>query len=268
MLIVGEKINTSRKEVKEAVEKQDAAFIRRLARRQIEAGAHYIDINCGTFIHSEPDLLSWMVREVQQELDGLPVCIDSPNPVAVEAAMKVHQGTAMLNSISGEKERFEALELLVVKYGCKVVVLCMDDESGIPPDAQTRFQIASRIIDRLTGKGVDQDKIYVDPLIQPVSVDTRNGLSAAETIRMVRDHYPGVHAICGLSNISFGLPERKLLNQAYLVVCAAYGLDAVILDPEDKKMMALVYAAEALLNRDPYCGSYLKAYRKGFLKEQ
>ena len=266
MLVVGEKINTSRKEVKEAVEKRDAAFIRSLARRQVDAGAHYIDVNCGTFFQDEPELLSWMVQEIQQELDGAPLCIDSPNPLAVEAALKAHQGKAMLNSISGEKERFEALEPLVVQYGCKVVVLCMDDEAGIPPDALTRFHIASRIIDSLAAKSVKVEDIYVDPLIQPISVDTKNGLSAAETIRMVRERYPGVHAICGLSNISFGLPERKLLNQAYMVICAAYGLDAVIMDPEDRKMMALVHAAEALLNHDPYCGGYLKAYRKGRLK--
>jgi 5-methyltetrahydrofolate--homocysteine methyltransferase len=266
MLVVGEKINTSRKEVKAAVENKDAGFIRNLARRQVEAGAAYIDVNCGTFIHDEPELLSWMVTEVQQELSGAPLCIDSPNPLAVEAALKAHRGRAMLNSISGEKERYNALLPLVERYGCKVVVLCMDDESGIPPDAETRYNIASRIIDELVVRGTMVEDIYVDPLIQPISVDTKNGLSAAETIRMVRDRYPGVHAICGLSNISFGLPERKLLNQAYMVICAAYGLDAVIMDPEDKKMMALVHAAEALLNRDPYCGGYLKAYRKGSLK--
>ncbi len=267
MLIVGEKINTSRKAVKEAVDRKDAAFIRSLARRQHEAGAHYIDVNCGTFVHNEPELLSWLVQEVQDELGGLPLCIDSPNSLAVEAALKVHQGTALLNSISGEKERYEALEPLVVKYGCKIVVLCMDDEFGIPPDAATRFSIASRIIDSLAAKGVSHDHIYIDPLIQPISVDSKNGLSSAETIRMVLERYPEVHSICGLSNISFGLPERKLLNQAYMVVCTAYGLDAVILDPEDKKMMALVHAAEALLNRDPYCGNYLKAYRKGVLSD-
>ncbi len=267
MLIVGEKINTSRKAVKEAVAGKDAAFIRRLARRQHEAGAHYIDVNCGTFVHNEPELLSWLVQEVQDELGGLPLCIDSPNPLAVEAALKVHRGTAMLNSISGEKERYEALEPLVVKYGCKIVVLCMDDEYGIPPDAATRFNIASRIIESLAAKGVSHDDIYVDPLIQPISVDSNNGLSAAETIRLVHERYPEVHFICGLSNISFGLPERKLLNQAYMVVCTAYGLDAVILDPEDKKMMALVYATEAILNRDSYCGNYLKAYRKGILSD-
>mgnify|MGYP001395050937 CR=1 FL=1 len=267
MLVVGEKINTSRKSVKEAVARKDAAFIRQLARRQHEAGAHYIDVNCGTFVHDEPELLSWLVQEVQDELDGRPLCIDSPNPAAVEAALKVHRGKAMLNSISGEKERYEALEPLVVKYGCKIVVLCMDDEAGIPPDAATRFNIATRIIESLAAKGVQHEDIYVDPLIQPISVDSNNGLSAAETIRLVRERFPGVHAICGLSNISFGLPERKLLNQAYMVVCAAYGLDAVILDPEDKKMMALIFASEAILNHDPYCGNYLKAFREGILKD-
>jgi cobalamin-dependent methionine synthase I len=267
MLIVGEKINTSRKQVKEAVAGKDAAFIRRLARRQHDAGAHYIDVNCGTFVHNEPELLSWLVQEVQDELGDEPLCIDSPNPLAVEAALKVHRGTAMLNSISGEKERYAALEPLVVNYGCKIVVLCMDDEFGIPPDAATRLNIASRIIERLVEKGVGYDHIYVDPLIQPISVDSKNGLSAAETISLVRERYPGVHFICGLSNVSFGLPERKLLNQAYMVVCAAHGLDAVILDPEDKKMMALVHASEALLDRDPYCSNYLKAYRKGILKD-
>lgn len=268
MLIVGEKINTSRKQVREAVEKKDSAFIRGLARRQHEAGAHYIDVNCGTFVHDEPQLLSWLVREVQDELGGLPLCIDSPNPEAVKAALEVHRGTAMLNSISGEQARFTALEPLVVRYGCKVVVLCMDDESGIPPDAATRFRIASRVIERLAGRGVKHEDIYVDPLIQPISVDTKNGLAAAETIRLVRESFPGVHAICGLSNISFGLPERKLLNQAYMVICAAYGLDAVILDPEDRKMIALVYAAEALLGHDPYCGGYLKAYRGNLLQTE
>jgi len=265
MLIVGEKINTSRKEAREAVEKKDEHFIRQLARRQKEAGAHYIDVNCGTF-EKEPELLSWLVKIVQDELNGEPLCIDSPNPEAVEAALKVHQGKAMLNSISGEKDRYDGLLPLIEKYGCRTVVLCMDDEAGIPPDAETRYKIASRIIEELARKGVNQDDILVDPLIQPISVDSANGVSSAETIKMVRDNYPGTHAICGLSNVSFGLPKRKVLNQAYLVVCAAYGLDAVILDPEDSRMMALVYAAEALLNRDPYCSNYLKAYRKGILQ--
>ena len=265
LIVVGEKLNTSRKAVREAVENRDSVFIRDLARRQVEAGAHYVDVNCGTFVEEEPEYLSWMVKEVQDELNQMPLCIDSPSAEAVAAALKVHKGQALLNSISGEKERYDSLVPLVKEYGCKVVLLCMDDESGIPPDADTRFRIASQVIEKLQSESVRQDDIYIDPLIQPISVSTKNGLSAAETIMMVREKYPDVHAICGLSNISYGLPQRKLLNQAYLVMCAAYGLDAVILDPEDKRMMELVYASEALLDRDPFCGGYLKAYRKGLL---
>jgi cobalamin-dependent methionine synthase I len=266
MLVVGEKINTSRKAVKEAVKNRDSAFIRALARSQAEGGADYIDVNCGTFIDEEPELISWMAQEIQEEV-SLPLCFDSPNPAAIEAGLKVHRnGQAMVNSISGEKERYNTLLPLVRDYGCKIVVLCMDDESGIPHDAKTRFDIASRVIDGLKEVGVKEDDIYVDPLIQPISTATVNGLSALETIKMVKDAYPGTHGICGLSNISFGLPERKLLNQTFMVMCMVAGLDGVILDPNDKRMMALVTAAEALLNKDSYCGRYLKAYRRGLLE--
>ncbi len=263
MLIVGEKINTSRKAVKEAVSRQDAGFIRKLARSQAEGGAHYIDINCGTFIDKERELMTWLVEEVQKEVD-LPLCIDSPDPKAVEAGLKAHRnGQPMINSISGEKDRYKEILALVKEYGAKIVVLCMDDEVGIPHDAETRFKIAGRVIDGLMETGTREDDIYVDPLIQPISTATVNGLSALDTIKMVKDAYPGTHAICGLSNISFGLPERKLLNQTFMVMCMAAGLDGVILDPNDKHIMALVAASEALLDRDPFCMNYLKAYRQG-----
>jgi cobalamin-dependent methionine synthase I len=265
MLVVGEKINTSRKTVKEAVTALDAAFIRRLARQQAEGGAHYIDINCGTFIDREQELMTWLVEEVHKELD-LPLCIDSPDPKAVLAGLKAHKkGQPMINSISGEKERYQAILPLVREYGAKIVVLTMDDEVGIPHDAPTRFSIARRVIDGLLAIGTREDDIYVDPLIQPISTDTANALSALDTIRMVKEAYPGTHAICGLSNVSFGLPERQLLNQTFMIMCMTAGLDGVILDPNDRRMMALIAAGEALLNKDSYCGRYLKAYRKGLL---
>ncbi len=265
MLVVGEKINTSRKAVREAVANQDAAFIRNLALQQAEGGAHYIDINCGTFIDRERELITWLVGEVQQELD-LPLCIDSPDPKAVEAGLKAHKnGQPMINSISGEKERYKDILPLVKKYEAKIIVLCMDDEVGIPQDAETRFKVAKRVIDGLLEMGTRADDIYVDPLIQPISTSTVNALSALETIKMVKEAYPGTHAICGLSNISFGLPERKLLNQTFMIMCMAAGLDGVILDPNDKRMMAFLSTAEALLDKDPYCGRFLEAYRKGIL---
>lgn len=265
MLIVGEKINTSRKEIREAVARRDAGFIRDLARKQYEAGANMIDVNCGTFVDEEPELLRWLVQEVQDELEGVPLCIDSPNPEALQAALQVHRGEALVNSISGETERYQNVLPLLKEFNCRVVVLCMDSEHGIPHDAETRVQIASDLIERLEHEGISQDRIYVDPLVQPVSTATSNGPAAVDTIRMVHSKYPAVHSICGLSNISFGLPNRWLLNQAFLVMCIYAGLDGVIFDPLDRKMMALLTASLTLMDRDPYCAGYLNAYRQGNL---
>ena len=155
---------------------------------------------------------------------------------------------------------------VVEKYKAKVVALLMDG-SGMPEPAADRIRIAGKLIGDLIRDGIPPGDIYLDPLVKPISTGNSFGRDVHEAVRYISERYPEVHKICGLSNISAGLPERKLLNQAYMVVCTTYGLDAVILDPEDKRMMALVYATEALLNRDPYCANYLKAYRKGILKE-
>lgn len=264
MLIVGEKINTSRSEVSKAVKEKDLSLIIDLAKRQAKSGAHYIDVNCGTFVQEEHQLLKWLVEEIQREIKA-PICIDSPSPLAIEAALKIHQGQALINSISGEKSRYEPMAPLAAEYGCKIVVLCMDDTHGIPKTAEIRFSIAAKVIEILVNKGISLDDIYIDPLIQPVSTSSVNGRAALETIQLVKKNYPGIHAICGLSNISFGLPNRKLLNQTFMVLCMAAGLDAVILNPEDRRMMSSIYSAEALLGIDNYCVKYLNSYRNGLL---
>ncbi|UMZ74783.1 methyltetrahydrofolate cobalamin methyltransferase [Natranaerofaba carboxydovora] len=265
MLIVGEKINTSRKSVKEAVEKRDAEFIKNLAKEQAESGADYIDVNCGTFINDEPEIMEWMVKEIQTAVDN-PLCIDSPSPNAIEAGLKHHKnGQAMVNSISGEKERYDAIKPLVTKYGCKIISLCMDDD-GIPKDAKKRFDCAKAVIDGLKEEGVKEDDIYIDPLIQPISTDTKNGPSVLETITSIHEYYDEVHTMCGLSNVSYGLPNRKILNQTFMIMCMTVGLDGVILDPTDKKMMAQFTSAKSLLDKDKFCKDYLKAHRKGILE--
>ncbi|UMZ73615.1 methyltetrahydrofolate cobalamin methyltransferase [Natranaerofaba carboxydovora] len=264
MLIVGEKINTSRKSIKEAVENKDDEFIKKVTKDQKEAGAHYIDVNCGTFINNEPELMQWLVETVQEEVD-LPLCIDSPNPEAVKAGLEAHKnGQPMLNSISGEKERYDGLTPLVKEYNCKVVVLCMDDD-GIPQGAAKRFEVAQKVINDLKAEGVKEDDIYVDPLIQPISTDTNNGMSVFETIERVHSEFNDVHTICGLSNVSYGLPKRKILNQTFMILCMKSGLDSVILDPTDKEMMARIVSTRALMGNDNFCSSYLKSYRKGIL---
>lgn len=262
-VMVGEKINSSRKAVKEAIEKADGSFIQKLALEQAEAGAHYIDANAGLLMEKEPEKLAWLVETIQGAVDK-PCCLDSPNPKALEEALKVHRGRALLNSISLEANRYEGMLALVKEYGCRVVALCLDDQ-GMPQDAADRLRLASDLIERLKAAGVASEDIFVDPLVQPVSTDPCFGTVALEAMEKIKQSFPGVHLICGLSNISFGLPQRKLLNQVFLVLALGKGLDAAILDPSDPRMISCLKAAQALLGQDAFCGGYLKAFRQRLL---
>ncbi|HEY31735.1 MAG TPA: methyltetrahydrofolate cobalamin methyltransferase [Dehalococcoidia bacterium] len=261
MIIVGEKINSSRKSIADAVEKRDASYITEIAREQAEAGAHYIDVNAGTFLEKEPEYLCWLVETVQSEVD-LPLCLDSPNPHALSEAIKRHKGEPMINSISLETERFQSLLPVITSQSCHVVALCMS-ETSMPTTIEERAQVGSELINRLTKAGVPLEKIYVDPLVQPVSVDTRTGLATLGAISRIMNDFPGVNTICGLSNISFGLPERHLINRSFLALCLSHGLSAVILDPTDKRLMATLLTVEMLLNRDEYCENFIAAYQTG-----
>jgi 5-methyltetrahydrofolate--homocysteine methyltransferase len=263
MLIVGELINASRKSVKEIIEKQDAGGIARLARDQRNNGADYIDVNAGVFVGQEPALLKWLVGAVQSAVDA-PCCIDSPDPRAIEAALSVHKGTAMINSISLEKERYEKLLPVVAGSGNKVVALCMSDE-GMPATADQRMAIADRLINGLVKHNVALENIYVDPLVQPVSTNDAFGVEFLQAVDRITQAFKGVHTMCGLSNISFGLPERKFINQTFMVMAIARGLDGAIVNPLDARMMACITTAETLAGRDAYCTNYLKAYRAGKL---
>lgn len=259
MIIIGELINTSRKAIAPAVENKDVEFIQDIAKKQVEAGATYVDVNCGTRVHDEPEKLVWLVETVQAAVDK-PLCIDSPNPEAIKEALKVHKGQAMINSISAEKERYDAILPLVVEHKARVIALCMDDE-GMPDTAQQRVDIADRLAKGLMDAGVKADDILFDPLVKPISVNTDFGNEVLDSIRQIHEKHPGVHTTCGLSNVSFGLPNRKLLNQAFLVMCMANGMDSVIMDPLDETMMQLLIASNALVGRDDYCMNYLNAQR-------
>jgi cobalamin-dependent methionine synthase I len=261
MIIVGEKINTSRKSIEEAVSKRDATFITKVARDQAEAGAHYIDVNAGTFLEREVDCLCWLVETVQNEVN-LPLCLDSPNPKALSEAIKRHKGEPMINSISLEADRFQSLLPVITSQPCHVVALCMAQKS-MPTTVEERVQVGSELIEKLTDEGIPLERIYVDPLVQPVSVDTRMGAATLGAINKIMNDFPGVNTICGLSNISFGLPERRLINRNFLALCISYGLSVAILDPTDKELMATLLAVEMLLGRDEYCGNFIDAYQEG-----
>ncbi len=263
MLIVAERINSTRKRIARAVRDRDADFIRREAIKQAEAGAGFIDVNAGTSVAHEVNDLVWLTETVQSATE-VPVCVDSANPKALDAALKAHKGGALVNSITAEKERIENILPLVLKYNTRVVALAMDD-GGMPETADQRLTVVAALVERLTKEGIARDRMYFDPLIRPISTNPDQALQAIEATRRIMTEFAGVHTICGLSNISFGLPKRNLLNRAFLTLLIGAGLDGAIIDPTEPGMVTTVLGVEALVGRDEYCLNYITAEREGKL---
>ncbi|HBP63465.1 MAG TPA: methyltetrahydrofolate--corrinoid methyltransferase [Desulfosporosinus sp.] len=259
MIIVGELINASRKAMGAAIKAQDVEYIQKIAKEEFEAGANYIDVNAGIFVGKEPEYLQWLVKTVQEAVDA-PCCIDSPDPKAIETALSVHKGIAMINSISLEKDRYDALMPLIAGTDLKVVALCMSDE-GMPETMDQRLKIADKLINGLVQNNVPIDNIYVDPLVQPISVNSTFAVEFMNSVEAIMTRFKGVHTMCGLSNMSYGLPVRKFMNHAFAIMAIAKGLDGLIINPCDKMMMASLITAETLAGRDDYCVKYLKAFR-------
>jgi cobalamin-dependent methionine synthase I len=259
MIIVGELINASRKAITESIKGRDVEAIQTVARQEHEAGAHYIDVNAGIFLDEEEDYMRWLVQTVQAVVDG-PCSIDTPNPKAIEAGLSVHRGTPMINSISLESDRYNRMIPLLAGTDFRVVALCMSDE-GMPKTAEDRLRIADKLINGLVQNRIPLENIYVDPLVQPISVDKTFGIEFLRAIALIKEKFAGVHAMCGLSNVSYGLPGRAFVNQTFMPMAIAMGLDGAILNPLDKRMMANIVAAEALAGRDNYCMNFMKAHR-------
>jgi cobalamin-dependent methionine synthase I len=166
----------------------------------------------------------------------------------------------MINSISLEKDRYERLLPVISGTAFHVVALCMSDE-GMPETTDQRMSIAEKLVNSLVKNGIPLDHIYVDPLVQPVSTNNRFGVEFLDAVEKIVTTFQGIHTMCGLSNISYGLPERKFMNQVFMIMAIARGLDGAIVNPLDKRMMASIVAAETLAGKDDYCMNYLNAYR-------
>ncbi|AET68471.1 Pterin binding enzyme [Desulfosporosinus orientis DSM 765] len=262
MVVVGELINTSRKVIREAVEKRDTDYIQQIAKAQGEAGAHYLDINCGTMVGEEAAIMEWLVNTVQ-EVSNLPLCIDSPSTAALVAGLELAKApNPMINSITAEEKRFQNVLPLIKKYKAKIVALCIED-AGMPETAKDRLRIAQYLVTKLETEGISQGDIYLDPLIKPISAGDTYGREVLESIRLIKEVFPEVHFMCGLSNVSYSLPNRALVNRLFMVQTMAMGMDGYILDPTNKDMMGALYIATALTGQDKYCRGYLKAHRKG-----
>jgi cobalamin-dependent methionine synthase I len=263
MMIIGEKINGTRKQVGVAIRERDAALVEKLAREQVKAGAQYLDVNAGTEPEREADDLVWLVQVVQQAVE-VPLCLDSPNATTLKLAITAVDRQPMINSISGEPERLEQVLPLVADHQCPVIVLALDD-NGIPKTVDERLNIIDRLVNATRDSGVSDEKLYIDPLIMAISTADDAGIIACETMRRIRQQYPDAHITGGLSNMSFGSPMRKYINQAFLVLAIEAGMDAAMMDPSAPGMVPLLLAAEAVLGRDRFCNKYNRAFRAGKL---
>ena len=261
MLIIGEKINGTLKLVKKAVLDRDADFIKKLALSQVENGAGILDVNAGTTTDREPEDLIWLIQTVQEVVD-IPLCLDSPNPAALAAGLTVTKQTPMINSISAEPYRLTGVLPLVAKHGCRVIALAMESNK-IPSTCEGRMEIVRHLFAETRKAGVPDENMYVDPLVMAIATDSNAVLTTLETMRTILKEFPKAHLTGGLSNVSFTLPARALINRTFLTLAIEAGLDSAIMDPLNRGLMEALYASNVVLGRDKHCMKYTRAFRAG-----
>jgi len=260
MILIGEKINATRKSIAAALDARDADIIIQTAIAQERAGAHYLDVNGGD-PHSgrEQENIAWLMGLVQANTD-LPVSVDTADPAAARKGLSMAKKRPIFNSISLESERLESGLEIAGEFDCMVVALLMDD-SGTPTGVDDRVERAGKLIGRLTETGRTVEDLIVDPCFIPVSTDPVNGRNVIDAIAAIRREWPDVHIGGGVSNISFGLPKRKWVNLAAVCQAIYAGMDAAIVDPCLDGAVGMMLAAEALAGRDEFCMNYVTAMR-------
>ena len=259
-VIIGERINpTGKARLAAALKESNFDYIIQEAISQIEAGAHIIDINVGAPGLKEEELLPQTVRKVADEID-VPLCIDSSNPAAIEAALEVCPGRPLINSTTGEEKSLEVILPLAAKYQVPVIGLTMDEE-GIPKDADTRFSIAKKIVERATNSGIEKKNVLIDVLVMPVGAAHQTAKVSFDTARRVSEEL-GVNIVVGASNVSHGLPDRKIINSAFLAMGGVCGITAYITDPTVIDMHKAILAGDLLMGKDEWASNFIEFYRK------
>lgn len=257
-VIIGERINpTGKSKFKQALRDHNLEYILREGVTQQDHGAHVLDVNVGLPEIDEPAMLEEVVRELQSIID-LPLQLDTTDPVAMERAMRVYNGKPLINSVNGKEESMRTVFPLVQKYGGVVVALALD-EGGIPETAEGRIRVAEKIYKTAAEYGIGPEDIIIDALCLTVSSDSRGAITTLETLRRVRDELHG-KTILGVSNISFGLPQREIINAAFFTMAMQNGLSAAIINPNSEAMMRAYYSFRALMNLDPQCSEYISVY--------
>ena len=257
-VIIGEKINpTGRKKLAAALKDGDFEYVKQIALRQVAAGADILDVNVGVPGADEVDLLPKVAKLISETVD-VPLCLDSANRDALAAALAVLPGRALVNSVNGEEASMEAVLPVIKEFNVPVIGLLMHDE-GIPNDADTRVAVAGKIIERAAKLGIPAEDIVVDPLVLTVGADSGAGVVTLETIRRVKEEF-GVNINLGASNVSFGLPDRHTINQAFLALAMGAGATCAITDP--MKLTSIIRASDLLLGRDNFGSRYIGYWRE------
>lgn len=257
-VIIGERINpTGKSKFKQALRDHNLEYILKEGVTQQDNGAQVLDVNVGLPEIDEPSVMEEVVKELQAIID-LPLQIDTSNPRAMERALRVYNGKALINSVNGKAEVMDEIFPLVARYGGAVVALCLD-ESGIPETAEGRIQVAKKIIREAARYGIGTEDLIFDGLCMTVSSDSKGALTTLETLRRIRDEL-GCKSVLGVSNISFGLPQREIINASFFTMAMECGLSAAIVNPNSEAMMRAYYSFNALMDMDPQCGEYIRIY--------
>ncbi len=257
-VIIGERINpTGKKRFKQALRENDTDYILTEGLKQEEAGAHILDVNVGLPEIDEPAMMENIVYKLQS-VTTLPLQLDSTDTEALERGMRIYNGKPMINSVNGKRETIEAVMPLVAKYGGVLVGLPLD-EDGIPETSDGRIKVAKKIYEAADEYGIPRDDIVIDGLAMTISSDSSSAITTLDTVRRIRDEFGG-HSILGVSNISFGLPARELINSHFLTMAMQNGLSCAIINPNNDHMMASYRAFCALMDKDPQCLGFINAY--------
>ncbi|WP_025769483.1 methyltetrahydrofolate cobalamin methyltransferase [Thioalkalivibrio sp. HK1] len=259
-VVIGERINpTGRKILAAEMSSGDFSRVGSDALAQVQAGAHMLDVNAGIPLADEPALLARAV-ELVQSLTPVPLSIDSSIVDALEAGLAVYQGKALVNSVTGEEERLEAVLPLIKKYGAAVVAIS-NDETGISEDPDERFEVAKKIVQRAADYGIPHNDVVVDPLVMPIGAINQAGRQVIHIVKRLREEL-GVNTTCGASNISFGLPNRNGINAAFLTMAIGAGMTSAITNPLHDGVMQACMAADVMMGHDPDCRRWITRYRE------
>ncbi|HBN56293.1 MAG TPA: methyltetrahydrofolate--corrinoid methyltransferase [Lachnospiraceae bacterium] len=260
MIIVGEKINGSIPAVAEAIANRDAEFIKNRAKAQAEAGATFIDC-CASVHDGEVETLKWMIDCIQEVTD-LPISLDSPSADVIAEVFPYCKKPGLINSVSGEGDKVDKIFPLIADTKWEVICLLSDD-TGIPKSAADRLKVFDYIMSKAKEYNIKPGRLHIDPLVEMLCTSEDGIAMNVEVISTIRKQYSDIHIIAAVSNISFNLPVRKMVNLGFTVLAMNAGLDSAILDPTNRDMMGVIYATEALLGMDDYCMEYISAYRDG-----